>query len=91
MADTWYKITRRDWTIQDQFLLLWLAKRGPKDAALFGSHDLTTKTNYFYLSPGAARIAGDLISHYDGIPCPRPNLSGLALLVGDQSAIEGSC
>jgi len=89
--ESWYKVIRSDWVIQDEFLAIWMANGGPNDAALFAARDQKSRTNDFYFSPGAARIAGALITHYGGVECPPPEISGLVLLVGDQSATEGSC
>jgi len=87
----WYMVTRSDWVIQDEFLPVWMANGGPKDAALFTARNQRERTNTFYFSPSAARIAGELIARYGAVKCPRPEISELVLLVGDQSAIEGSC
>jgi hypothetical protein len=70
----------------DAFTAMWIASGGPKDAALFVGHP-DRRTYDFYLSPGAVRIAEDLIVRFACVECPRPEGFGLALLVGDQNAI----
>jgi len=88
---SWYKITANDWTIQDEFLPIWMANGGPKDAALFAAPDLRTRTIDFYFSPAAAKIATELIDAHAAVECLRPDIARLVLAVGDQAATEGSC
>ena len=85
--ESWYKVAAGDWAIMDAFTALWVAKGGPKDAALFVSHP-RRRANDFYFSPGAARIAEELLVRFACTECPRPEASGLSLLVGDQSAMS---
>jgi hypothetical protein len=91
---SWYKVTSADWDIQDEFASRWLASGGPKDAALFSVRNIKARNNDFYFSPGAARIAEDIIARYAGTECSRPVASGssilatVSLLVGDQSAFS---
>jgi hypothetical protein len=89
MENTWCKITQRDWMIQDKFDTIWMGNGAPKDAALFILYSISQEMD-FYLTPGAVRRFPELVTYYSGIPCPPPNLSVLALLVGDQSITEDS-
>jgi hypothetical protein len=88
---SWYEVAVKDWAIRDEFARVWMASGGPKDAALFMAHDFRAKTTYFYFSPGAVRIAFQLIVIHGGTECPRPDVEHLVLAVGDQAATEGSC
>lgn len=87
---SWHKVSRADWIIQDRFEPIWFQCGGPVKAALFGQYDLRTKTTDFYFTPEAVQIAEDLVEEFGAIPCDRPDMSSLALLVGDQSIIEGN-
>jgi hypothetical protein len=89
--ESWYEVATKDWAIQNEFVRIWMEHGGPKDAALFAEHDFRTKITYFYFSPEAARIAFTLVLRYHGAECVRPDLDSLVLVVGDQSATEGSC
>jgi hypothetical protein len=86
--ESWCKVVTDDWDIEDHFRKLWLAHGGPRDAALFGPLVARRNAREFFFSPGAARIAASLIVQYSGVQCARPKAVGLALLVGDQSALE---
>jgi hypothetical protein len=97
MEESWFKVTRADWVIQDQFESIWTASGGPVEAALFGKRDVRAKATDFYFTPAAARIASDLVEKYGAVPCQPPDLprqsgslTGLSLLVGDQRILERS-
>jgi len=96
MATSWYKVTRTDWIIGEQFEALWLRNGGPANAALFAKRNLREKTTDFYFNPAAARLAADLLEEYGAVACPPLDLSqphpflGPFLYVGDQSIIEGN-
>ena len=94
VMDSWYKMTGIDGVdgraVEGAFAELWIARQMPNDAAMFAVRDHRARTNDFYFSPGAARVAGDLIVRYAGVECPRPEIAGLALVVGDQGAVDFS-
>jgi hypothetical protein len=92
--DLWYKIHGIDGmngkAIEDAFAELWVASHMPNGAALFAVRDPRARKDDLYFSPGAARVAGNLIALYGGTECPRPELAGLALVVGDEVAVDFS-
>lgn len=93
--ESWFKITRPDWIVQNEFRAAWLQAHGPVGAALFCERLIRERTNVFYLTPEAAKIAPILIARFGGVPCDAPDLShsslrGPFLLEGDQSIIEGN-
>jgi hypothetical protein len=85
----WYRVTlsnsdvvaRRHMDLQKAFETSFLAHQWPSEAAMFASVD--TLAHHFYFSPGAVAIASDLITHYAGSECERPEPSDLVLLVGN--------
>jgi hypothetical protein len=63
----------------------------PKEAALFASDNLgggADEFHYVYFSPGAARIAGALLSKLGAAPCDKPSANTVGLLVGHDSDRE---
>lgn len=85
----WYRAISNNFGLQDEFEKIWFANSGPKDAALFGIHDIRHRMTEFYFNPGAARIAPRLVASY-AQECPPPDIQALVLLVGDQSITEGN-
>ena len=85
----WYRAISGNFAIQDEFEKVWFANGGPKDAALFGIHDIRHGQTEFYFNPGAARIATQLVTNY-AQECPPQDVHSLVLLVGDQSITEGN-
>ena len=85
---SWYKVSRTDWIVQDEFESAWLSNGGPRDAALFGQRNVQARKTDFYFTPAAAERFPELLSRYEAVACSRPNVSELALLVGDQSVLE---
>jgi len=85
---SWYRVTlsdkdvvvRKHMELQKAFENAFLARGWPKEAAMFANID--TLSHHFYFSPGAVRIAKDLIVHYAGTECPSPAMLDLVLLVG---------
>lgn len=89
--ESWYEVATKDLTVGEQFGKIWMAYGGPKDAAVFGTHDFKAKTTHFYFNPSAARIGLDFILDYGGVACPQPhNWRSLPLVVGDQSIVESN-
>jgi hypothetical protein len=88
--NSWHKVTRSDWRIQDDFSQVWLFSGGPKSAALFALRNQQARTTDFYLTPTAVALFPDLLEKYGTIECKPPNTSSLAFLEGDQSATEGN-
>ncbi len=89
---SWFKVTRKDWAVMDDFETIWLESGGPVDAALFSRRNQRERTNDFYFTPAVARLAPALLQQYGAVPCEKPDFSnpspfGIALLVGDQSGI----
>jgi hypothetical protein len=75
--------------LQAAFEVMFLTRRGPKDAALFEWHDESLQTNVFYFSPEGAAMVKALIERFGGIECRPPVLSDrLMLLVGHPSVRE---
>ncbi len=85
----WYKAISDNFGLQDEFEKIWFASGGPKDAALFGIHDIRHRKTEFYFNPAAVRIASQLVTNY-AQECPPPDIQALVLLVGDQSITEGN-
>ena len=85
----WHKVTLTDeeliagkgMALQNEFSASFIANGAPKDAAMFCSR--SAQESNFYFSPGAFKIAEELIACYAGIECPPPSPSGLSLLVAD--------
>jgi len=73
-------------SLQRAFGDLFMASRGPKDAAMFTGDDIAADEYSYYFSPGAVRFAKAVITSYGGIPCPTPGRENMILLVGDAGA-----
>jgi hypothetical protein len=71
--------------LQREFEAIFMTHGGPRDAAMFSNQD-PARDHEFYFSPGALRIAGDIIRRYGGAPCETPSQSEAALLVGEADA-----
>lgn len=92
---SWFKVTRKDWAVMDDFETIWLENGGPVDAALFFQRSFRERTNDFYLTPAVAQLAPDLLTRYGATPCETPDFSktfpfSIALLVGDQRLLEAA-
>lgn len=96
MEQSWYKITVADTIhpgvagqIQQACVdrLPAIAAAGPESVAVFGTA-APWETGDLFLSPAAARILKDIVTTYDGAPCPRPSPAGLALLFGEENAFR---
>jgi hypothetical protein len=87
----WYRAINNNLGLKDEFEKIWVANGGPKDAVLFGICDPRHGKFEFYFNPGAAQIAGKLVTRY-AQECPRPDIQarGLFLLVGDQMKADGN-
>ena len=77
----------KGWKLQSAFETIFLANGGPPDAAMF-TNDVDVDSVIYYFSPGALRIAGNLLTSYGAVPCSRPVRDSVALLVGEQSALD---
>ena len=90
----WYKVTLSDSDIRanrldalrDTFSQLHLGAGDPDDAAIFFYKDDLSPGSILYLSPGAARIAMQLVLEYSGVESAAPMRSQVGLLVGRQLA-----
>lgn len=90
---SWFKVTRPDWVIIDDFEAVWVESGGPVDAALFVKRNQRERTNEFYFTPVVAQLASHLLDRYGATACEMPDFTslspfGISLLVGDQSVIE---
>jgi hypothetical protein len=93
---TWYKVEMsleqvangEHIVLQNQFEGLFMAARGPKDMALFGSAFDSSEQIHLYFSPGSISHAKALIDSYGGSPCDKPSDKRLALLVGHADAMD---
>lgn len=88
--NSWYKTTRSDWRIQDEFSEIWLLNGGPPEAGLFAVRNQQSRATDFYLTPKAAILFPDLVAKYGAVECERPDIVTLAFLEGDQSTAEES-
>ena len=94
----WYKVTLpaeetgtggKAALLRKSFEVIFMAHKGPKDAALFSDHDARFYNHYYYFTPIAAEIAKTVVYQFRGIACPAPHLhDGMALLVGNSDARE---
>jgi len=90
---SWFKITfspedinaGRARSIVQDFGDVYVASGGPRDAALFKRND---SMYIYYFSPGAARVAMQLIAGCSGVPCSAPVQSEVKLMAGDDR-LEG--
>ena len=94
--ENWYKVTLpvneagpggKMMRLQDEFREIFLHSGPERDAALFTDKNEDFTEHYFYFSPGAARIALQLIVQYGGVECSHPTMTGtLRLVVGHADA-----
>lgn len=94
---SWYKVTLpfeeegvrgACKTLKDRFEGIFMAKRGPKGAALFTSHNEKFDHRFYYFSPDASKIAASLIESFEGVECPPPAMRDVVLLVGNADTLE---
>src|SRR5215831_10775833 len=75
--------------LQKAFEATFIARRNPREAALFEWHDETLQTNVFFFSPEGAAMVQILVERFGGIECRPPLLSDrLVLLAGDGKVRE---
>jgi hypothetical protein len=94
----WYKVTLpaeetgtggKAALLQKSFEVVFMAHKGPKDAALFTDHDARFYNHYYYFTPVAAEIAKTVVYQFRGVACPAPHLhDDMPLLVGHSDARE---
>jgi hypothetical protein len=92
----WYKVTLpleetgtggKAALLQKSFEVVFVAHKGPEDAALFTDHDERFYNHFYYFTPSAAEIAKTVVNQFRGVACPAPHLhDGMALLVGHSDA-----
>jgi hypothetical protein len=94
---SWYKVTVKyeettprgsGRSLQEIFEELFIGTGAPRDVALFGDRSDDFNYYFYYFSPGAHRIAAELIERYRGVTCQMPSGERLALLAGHASARE---
>ena len=94
---SWYEVTLplkengvggKVMALQDAFDAVFMANHLPENAALFGNRGTRFKDYSCYFSPGAVRIAQDLIAAYGGVICQPPGKAGLTLRIGHVNAID---
>jgi len=85
---TWYKASRTDWVIQDEFEQVWMLSGGPPRAAIFVVRDQPNRSTVFYFTPNAATLVAHRLEAYGAVACEAPSRQGLVLLVGDQSMAD---
>jgi hypothetical protein len=89
----WYKVTLSDNdmladqlnVLRDAFSRLHVEAGDPDDAAIFATDD-EGPACILYFSPGARRIAMQLVLEFSGVETATPMRSGACLLVGNQLA-----
>lgn len=89
LMERWYRVTRTDWIVQNHFRNRWTRAGSPSASALLGRIDVRAGKMTFYFNPEAARLTPDLLELYKAVECDTPNVAALALLVGDQSIVDG--
>jgi hypothetical protein len=67
--------------IQEAFVYRVADAGWPEDAILYGSQNVGEGGQVYYFPPSAAKAAPELLSVYDAIDCPAPDLSQLKPLV----------
>ena len=92
---TWMRVTFSDQEItaytymelQKRFFVEFAAAGTPASAAMYGSWKKCDKGNY-YFTPAAGRLASTLLERYGGVPCAKPDLRELSVLVGVAAGID---
>jgi len=67
----------------------YIARNGPRGAALYGGWDNARDTYSLYFTPPAHRCARALLKAYAGEACDPPDTRGLDWLYGDPGAPPG--
>ena len=68
--------------LQNEFDNLFTLSGGPKDAGMFKSPEVNM--HIYYFSPGAVRIAAQLIARYGGVDCLAPARVDIHPVMGNQ-------
>lgn len=76
-------------SLQNEYAAIFLSSGGPRDALVLTSSalDFENENWDYYFSPGAMRIAGDLVIARGGTPCDRPDRDRVNLAVGDVNSL----
>ncbi len=74
--------------LQRLYEQLLMAKGAPLDALLLASDEHGVQHQDYYFSPGAMRIAAQVILQFGAKPCDDPDLKTVQLVVGDESALD---
>jgi hypothetical protein len=74
--------------LQHEYSKIYAKNRAPKDALVFTDQEHRNQHYDYYFSPGAMRIAGELILASGGVPCPRPDREQVTLTVGSIHSVD---
>ena len=94
--DNWYKVRLsfsasipigEGMKLQHAYTEIFIANGAPKDALVLANTDCTDFYDY-YFSPGAMRIASDLVLSHGGVLCSRPQRKDVRLAVGDVNSLD---
>ncbi len=86
---TWMRVTLSDRDInaskstdlQKRFFVEFAAAGTPTAAIMYGWWKARDRGHY-YFTPAAAMLASGLMTDFGGVPCAKPDLDGLAVMVG---------
>lgn len=89
----WYKIQMSDDEVasgkniglQNAFQALWIAMRGPKEAAMFANRNIEDDHTFFF-SPACSSFFSQDLTSFGATECPAPTRESVILLVGLQAA-----
>jgi hypothetical protein len=92
MVNDWYRITfgaddisaAKHMEMEGHFERFFLAADSPADAALFRRTE--PGQIIYYFSPGAARIAGKIITHLSAVQCAAPAMPEVEFIAGHQQS-----
>jgi len=67
--------------LQKRFFVEFAAAGTPAAAIMYGWWKARDRGNY-YFTPSASKLASALLKDYGGVPCSKPDIEGLAVMVG---------
>lgn len=97
IVDPWYciRLSREEYeagdscVIQAVFQESFIARNGPRGAALYGAWDKEGKSFVLYFTPQTRACARALLKGYSAEPCEPPQMARLELICGDETRSTG--
>ena len=74
--------------MQTEYTQIFVLSGSPKDALVLADLEPHDNYHHYYFSPGAMRIARQLILDHGGVPCSRPERKTIKLVVGDANSLD---